>query len=121
MEMRNAFLGSLYASQKELLEQLYEKQQEDVFVASYSGIRKKDNSQILSYCVWGEGIDSLLPETDLVMLPTEKDLAAMGYWDVVRKAAGPLMQPVPGLYPKRYRVREFPSYAQLDEIGTISL
>ena len=121
MEMRNAFLGSLYASQKELLEQLYEKQQEDVFVASYSGIRKKDDSQVLSYCVWGEGVDSLLPETDLVMLPTETDLAAMGYLDIVRKAAGSLMQPVPGLYPKRYRVREFPSYAQLEEIGTISL
>ena len=121
MEMRNAFLGSLYASQKELLEELYEKEQEDVFVASYSGIRRKDSNEVLSYCVWGEGIDSLLPETDLVMLPTETDLAAMGYWDVVRKAAGSLMQPVPELYPKRFRVREFPSFAQLEEIGSISL
>ena len=120
-EMRNWFLGSLYAAQKEPLEKLYEQQNDDVFVASFSGIRQKDTNKVLSYCVWGEGVDSLLPETDLVMLPTETDLAAMGEWSTVRIAAGALIQPVPDLYPRRYRVREFPSQLQLEEIGKISL
>ncbi len=118
-ELRNDYLGSLYESQKELLTQLYRNEGENVFIASWSGIRRKAEERIMSYCVWGEGVDALLPETDLVMLPTAESLGGMGYWNHVREVAGALIQRVPELYPPRYRVREFPSQAQLEEIGML--
>lgn len=121
------FLGGLYGVQKELLNSLHKQQDADIFVASFSGIEDPDSGRQRSYCVWGEGVDAMLPETDLILLPTEADAEGQGgpriggEWDDVQSVAGDLMQPVPGLYPPRWRVREFPSRQQLEEIGTFTL
>lgn len=105
-----------YADQQRLLQEWNEKRGEDVFVASYSGMQSPAG-EVTSFCVWSEGVDSLLPQAHKVMLfrpETEQTIA--GDWEIVRRVAGGLLQPAPDLYPPRYRAREFPSEAQLQEI-----
>jgi hypothetical protein len=51
-----------YAEQKKVLEDVHRRQGIDVFVAGFSAIHKEDG-EMVSYCVWGEGVDSLLPVT----------------------------------------------------------
>jgi hypothetical protein len=122
------FLGRLYADQQELLNAIHEKEQTDIHVASFSAVENNDTGQKRSYCVWGEGVDAMLPQTQFIMLPTEADLTgcivplhAGGPWARVREVVGDLMQPVPDLYPPRWRVREFPSQQQLETIGRLEL
>ncbi len=65
-EMEIKFLGPLYHQQKELLDAIHHKQGIDIFVAKYSALQKKDG-EVLTYCVWGKGVDSLLPVTQKVV------------------------------------------------------
>lgn len=121
-ELRLRTVGVEYNDQKELLDQIHETTGEDVFVASFSAVQHKDSGKISSYSVWAEGVLSLLPETDDVMLvrgnPKADDIevAASGSFEHVRQVVGSLMQPT-GMYPERYRVLEFPTAQQLAAIG----
>ena len=47
-----------------MLEKLNEKRGGDEFIASFSGLRSKDDGRLASFCAWTEGIVSLLPKTD---------------------------------------------------------
>jgi len=115
------FLGGLYADQKEMLDEIYDRELIDVFVANFSGLQREEDGKLQTYCVWGEGVDSLLPKADYIMLPTKDGLAASGTWDDVADAVGELLQLDNELYPPRYRVREFPSPQQLEKIGVCDL
>jgi hypothetical protein len=92
-----------------------------VYVASFSALQNKETGRVTSYSVWSEGVDCLLPQTDAVMFfrPTAPDdgkIVAGGAWEHVRQIVGDLMEPL-GTYPERYRVRGFPSPAQIERIG----
>jgi hypothetical protein len=115
------FLGGLYADQKEMLDEIYDRELIDVFVANFSGLQREEDGKLQTYCVWGEGVDSLLPKADYIMLPTKDGLAASGTWDDVADAVGELLQLDNELYPPRYRVREFPSPQHLEKIGVCDL
>jgi hypothetical protein len=121
-ELRLRTVGMEYNDQKELLDQIHESSKEDVFVASFSAVQQKGTGRITSYSVWSEGVPTLLPETDdIVLLRTDRgaekvELAAAGSWQKVREIAGDLMEPQ-GMYPERYRVLEFPTSEQLAAIG----
>ncbi|MCA9245675.1 MAG: DUF1444 family protein [Planctomycetales bacterium] len=115
-------LGQDYHEQKELLELECQQQGASRFIATYSGMTHQETGDITSYCVWGEGVDTLLPKADLIFLlrarPDGKpgELAAAGPWDDVRRIVGDLMEPL-DMYPVRYRVREFPDDEMLRAIG----
>ncbi len=116
--MRARYLQGEYAEQKALMEKLHEVQGEYApFVASYSVLQKKDSEEILSYAVWGEGVDTLLPEADRVVFMKAPDINE-GFvpWSRVREVMGSEMEEVPDLYPKRFRVREYPSPEQVEEM-----
>jgi hypothetical protein len=121
-ELRLRTVGMEYNDQKELLDQIHESTGEDVFVASFSAVQHKESGQVASYSVWSEGIETLLPETDkLVLLRPDRgadkvEMVAAGSFERVRQVAGHLIQPM-GMYPERYRVADFPSASQLKEIG----
>jgi hypothetical protein len=112
-------MGQMYADQAELLNRRHARTGEDVFVASYSGLKDESTGDLISYCMWAEGIDSLLPETDRVFFarPSGDDVstAAFGNWEVVRRLSDELMEPQ-GLYPERWRVRGFPDEQILRQI-----
>jgi hypothetical protein len=121
--LRTTDLGRDYASQGESLKLLNKKNNEDIFVADFSILRRKDSNEVTSYCVWSDRLDTLLPQTDVVFFVRitgegEKDgaIVANAPWDRVREVAVELMQPQ-GLYPERYRVKSFPSNDQLAALG----
>jgi hypothetical protein len=110
-----------YAQQSEALKAISEKKGDDVFVASSSLLRKKDNDEVISYSVWSDGIETLLPEADMISffrLKGEKDgeIVAHASWQRVREVVGDLMTPM-GFYPERYRVSAFPTAEQLAALG----
>jgi hypothetical protein len=112
-------LAQDYAEQHELLARWFEKRNEDVFIAKFSVIQHKDTGQVQSYAVWSQGVDALLPRTDLVFFfrpdpakgQGEGDILS-GPWHRVREVVGSLMEPA-DTYPERYRVKQFPTRQQL--------
>ncbi|MBW3595847.1 MAG: DUF1444 family protein, partial [Planctomycetes bacterium] len=110
-----------YADQKPLLDAVHEKQGVDVFVATYSAI-EKESGEVMSYCVWSKGVDAYLPKTQKVMFVEEGQQELIGGdWDAVQRVVGRLMAPVEDLYPPRWRVRDFPSAAELEQLRDKSL
>jgi hypothetical protein len=116
-KMAIGWLGGLYAEQKQLLEATHQKRGVDLFVASYSGVEKPDGD-VVSYCVWGEGVDSLLPVTQKVAIMKQghQGPAALGDWRRLIEVAGELMEPTDH-YPTRFRVRRLPDDAAIAAIG----
>jgi hypothetical protein len=96
-----------------LLDAAHQRQGIDIFVASFSAVQKKDGA-VVSYCVWGHGVDSLLPVTDKVAFMQHgwERPVALGDWARAMEVVGELMEQTAD-YPRRYRVREFPGRAAL--------
>jgi hypothetical protein len=116
-KMATGWLVGLYVEQKQLLDALHQREGIDLFVASYSGVEKSDG-EVVSYCVWGEGVDSLLPVTQKVaiMKAGQERPVALGSWSRVVEVAGDLLEPTDH-YPARFRVRRLPDDTALDAIG----
>lgn len=111
-----------YAEQKAALEALFESRDEDVFVASFSAV-EKDTGEVGSYCVWSDGVASLLPRADEVAFfrdgEPKGDIVAIVGWDDAVAIAGDLMVKVDAV-PERYRVDRFPDEPMLAELKAIS-
>lgn len=114
-------LGGDYSDQKELLQQQCLASGEDVFVANYSGMRDNETGRVFSYCVWSEGVETLLPRTDCLVFfrPDEANdqgeiLGSASWWHA-EEIIGDLLIPMP-MYPQRYRVSQFPSEEQLQRL-----
>jgi hypothetical protein len=120
-KLRTESIGQMYTDQANLLNMRHEKTGIDIWVASFSGLEDKSTGDVTSYCIWADGVDSLLPETDEVFLVRRENeevtTLARGDWEKVRQCAGDLMEPQ-GTYPERWRVRQFPDAATLAQIGT---
>lgn len=116
--LRLQSLGQQYAEQKELLAAHQHDVGDDIFVASFAGLKNNQSGEVSSYCVWSDGVDSLLPKTDLVYFfhPGEREedgqIVATSQWDAVESLLGPLVERQ-DMYPPRFRVRSFPTAAQL--------
>jgi len=113
--------GRDYAEQKDVLDALHQKTGKNVWVASFSAVRNEETRRAHSYCVWSQGLNSLLPKADQVyfFVPKgEKDgsVVARADWDRVQRLVGDLMAPQE-IYPERYLVEEFPTAEQLAAIG----
>ncbi|MGO8670590.1 MAG: DUF1444 family protein [Capsulimonadaceae bacterium] len=108
--------------QREVLDALQLASGDPCFVAGYHAHELADG-QIVTTSVWSEGIDSLLPETDRIafMRPGPRDapgrVVGYGNWEAVLDVMGNTVEPVAELYPSRFRVRTFPTEAQLRAIG----
>ena len=106
------------------LDAIHERKGIDIHVASVSLIRHKETNQVRSYCVWAEGVDTLLPEADDVVFqradstggPDPKSPPLVAPWSAVRSRLEHLMEPADG-YPVRYRVKTYPSSEILREIA----
>lgn len=111
------FLHSEYEEQKSILDAIHEKNGTDIFVASYSAIEKKDTGKLLSYCVWPQDVEALLPKTQKVVFVRGQDeMPALGRWERVIEVVGRRMERTDH-YPFRFRVTEFPSDEELAAIG----
>ncbi|MFN3791865.1 hypothetical protein [Massilia sp.] len=116
--LRRQYLYGDYAAQAEMLEALHEKNGTDMFVASYKVMREEASGAEYSFCVWTEGVDTLLPRTERVVLSSHggdggSDELLMFPWDALHAACGHLIEPVPQAWPPRYRVTAFPDLEPL--------
>lgn len=111
------FMGQLYAEQKHLLDQQQEAGilDETAFMASFSAVIRDNETQPISYSVWGDGVETLLPKTNYIAFQGKQ--SASGQWDHVMSVVGKLVQEDTTYYPTRYRVQSYPSPEQLTEIG----
>lgn len=104
-----------YGDQQPLLQELFEKRGDSVFVASYSAV-EAEGGGVFSYSVWSEGVDTALPVTDTLMFyRPEQDEHLAVPWSRAAPIAGALLQPL-DVYPPRFRAREFPSESQLRDL-----
>ena len=81
-------------------------------------MQEEDSGDVVAYCVWPKGAETLLPRTDKIALMRTPDdeQPVLADWERVAGVAGDLMKPQ-DLYPERHRVVEFPSEEQLAAIG----
>jgi hypothetical protein len=106
-------LGHDYSEQKELLEKLHERDEVDVFVASFSGYQDKGSDLLTSVCVWGEGVLAWLPRTDKIAFAKDNNKeTVLVDWDRAAEVVGTQMEPTE-TYPQRFKVSKFPSSKQL--------
>lgn len=117
-----AHLADDYAAQKEALDALHERLEIDVFTASCSVLTRDDAKA--SYCVWSEGVVSLLPVTDWVALVPEDPEAGFKHvrWQDMLDVCGERLRPTDES-PARFLVDTFPDSAQWEamEAGNISI
>jgi hypothetical protein len=100
-----------YTTQKNLLEQQHAQDPAAPFVGSVQLLQFKDSDRVVSYSVWSDGVDTLLPHTDLVAFASQEkpDQTVIVAWADAVRIAGHHMQRVDGLHPPRMRVSVFPT------------
>jgi hypothetical protein len=109
-----------YGQQAGYLKTLLTRQKMDVFVASCTMFKRKDESTF-SMCVWSKGVDSLLPETEGISFQVnEAGKNLLVGWEAARRIVSELMEPFEDLWPIRYRVRAFPNEAQLAQLRQLA-
>jgi uncharacterized protein YtpQ (UPF0354 family) len=122
LSMKKQREGIDYAQQKGYLEKLYKREKNDVFVATCQVLKRQDEA-LFSRCVWTNGVDSLLPETDVIVFlpdPKEKVFITVS-WNGATSIVGFLMEMEPELTPPRYRVRHFPDAEQLVRLRQVAM
>jgi hypothetical protein len=106
-----------YAQQTEYLNAIHERENIDVFVASCSAYKRKDQGTF-TLCVWTNGIDTLLPRTDHIAFLVDKQ--RNDHFTVPWESAFPVVEELlevqPDWAPVRYRVRNFPDTPQLAQL-----
>jgi hypothetical protein len=104
-------LAGDYAEQKQALEALHEKSGEDIFVATYQLVQRKDDGQLISFAVLSRDVHTWLPKADVICLLEDPDADAL----IVTMAdflesARPFIRRLPYVLP-RYEATEFPDAA----------
>jgi len=75
-----------------LLDAAHQRGGMDIFVTDFTVIQRQDGS-LVSYCLWGEGVDYLMPVAEKVVLVRDKaGIVALGEWQRVFEIVGHLMK-----------------------------
>lgn len=122
-EFRSLFTqwtGQDYQEQKEILDKLRAKTGGGLSVASYSAIEDPKTKTLLTLCIWGKHLVSLLPRTDLVALMAPGRESTIVPWARVCEVVGDMMQ-LQEMYPERYLVTDFPTDEQLAAMAAAAL
>lgn len=114
-------VSSSYGQQKDMLENKFEKEGVDVYVATYSVLEKDGKS--MSWTSWSKGVShALLPVTDLVIFgaPEQKELPTVVVpLDRAREVVGHLMLTTE-INPPRFRIHEFPSPDEFSKLQAVA-
>jgi len=106
----------VYEDQKKLLTQVYEKEKNDIFVASYRVYDNPELGGFIGTTQWTRGVVTLLPKSDYLWLycNLRKEIISVR-WDAAVAIVGGFIAE-PALHPERFLVTEFPSDDQLAEL-----
>lgn len=107
-----------YSQQKQYLEVIHQKENIDVFVTTFSVYQETATKREGSYCVWSNGVDSLLPRTEKIMLiaDIQTKTHVLVAWEAAQSIVGHLMEKQAEFIPERYRVRSFPGEQEFAEL-----
>lgn len=124
-QLQHHTVSQEYADQKEMLEQFHEACGEGPFVATFQLV--EDEARVrTSYCVWGEGVSTLLPEADtlcLMRVPgegTKPEETLFLPWDSVVQQCGHLFMPTEH-YPTRWKVDSFPDAEDWERLKPLAI
>ena len=111
-----------YAQQQELLNAIHQRENVDIYVASYMIFERKDGLTH-SACVWTKGVDSSLPRAENIsfVVDTEGGDHFVVSWDAAAPIVGNLLEEETEFVPARYRVREFPDASQIAELRRLAV
>jgi uncharacterized protein YtpQ (UPF0354 family) len=109
-----------YAEQRSWLERLNEANGEDVFVANTMAFQD-EAGRIFTVGTWTEGVDTLLPETELIAFvrPGDEDETVVTPWAAALPLVREQMEATEH-YPVRWRVRSFPSDEVLVQLRALA-
>ena len=120
LNLRNE--SSVNEKQKELLDALHTRRGVELFVASYQTLTREDLGN-LSFSVWAEQVDTLLPRTEFIIFNARGRDAArplLVRWNEAVAVVGELMEPTDHA-PERLRVRRFPDEAQFARLKELAI
>lgn len=101
--------ATCYAEQKKHLDAKHEQEGIDVFVATLGVFMNKDSGETQSWATMVKGVDTLLPEADLIALMEDEDgWNGMVPWQKVFELAPACFEKEPSLEPSRWRVVGWP-------------
>ena len=109
-------------NQKELLDALHARRDVDLFVASYQMLAR-DDLGTLSFAVWSDDVDTLLPHTEFIVFDPgggNADALLLVAWADAYAVVGELMESTDHV-PERLRVRRFPDTAQLAQLRELAI
>lgn len=93
-----------HAQQKKHLDKLFEQTGRDIFVATLGGAQGE--GRCYTWAVWMNGVATLLPQADAIVLRSEDDTRMMTrYWTDIVTVLGPLPTE-PATFPSRYLVEQ---------------
>lgn len=99
-----------YAEQKEQMDKAHERAGTDIFVGTFGALDR--DGVIFTYCTWTEGVESVLPKTDLVALARSKNGEDFEFvladWSMLMQGHAGLLQQTPD-FPARFQVSGFPT------------
>jgi hypothetical protein len=114
-------MRSVYHTQQAALRVHCEAIEEDVFIASFGLLSLKDQPKLCqSWCSWTEGVESLLPKTDLIAFvrkPSGPRKTLLVNWSDASKIVAQKMRETSEI-PARIQVDEFPTdeeWARLEQ------
>ncbi len=120
LNLRNA--AAVNESQKELLDALHAKREQDLFVASYQ-MMARDDLGTLSFSVWAEQVDTLLPRTEFIVFNARGHDAARPLlvpWQPALEVVGDLLEAT-DYAPERFRAKRFPDEAQFARLKELAI
>ena len=120
LNLRNA--AAVNESQKELLDALHARREQDLFVASYQ-MMARDDLGTLSFSVWAEQVDTLLPRTEFIVFNARGHDAARPLlvpWQPALEVVGDLLEAT-DYAPERFRAKRFPDEAQFARLKELAI
>jgi hypothetical protein len=117
MELQEEQANICYGDQKGLLDKIYERTGEDIFVASHAVRREGPSGHFIdSVATWTEGVDTLLPRAkSLILLQPKNHRMIISPWDAVVDVAQALLVPM-GWWSERFHVLCHPTEAQIQKL-----
>jgi uncharacterized protein YtpQ (UPF0354 family) len=115
-------LASCYDQQKAVLDARFEASGTDVFVATFVLTQNQQTGALRSHATMGEGVPTLLPQTDRIALVPQSDEAKpfLLPWAQVLELAPECFEPAPEHDPPRLRTLAWPKEATLRELRTLA-
>jgi len=81
-----------------------------VALFDHAGLQNKNTGNVTSCSVWGAGVATLLPQTDLIAFLGRDGKPHIFHWERAVEVVSSLMTPV-DMYPPRFKVSDYPTEA----------